>query len=147
LTADFPVLGAFFNLWPTIEPISRHTNIRLRHYDGHMAVDTPGPDLATSLQLTKARKRRHLMVHPRGHSSSTRPCRIWVVRVIVVMIQSIFHRYTPKSNRQLGNGNKTRCIWIGEFANNNIMPRVPRIQKSSLPTSSNLRAWSFGKHY
>jgi hypothetical protein len=59
------------------------------------------------------------------------------------MIQSIFHVALRRNrNRQLGNGNKTRCIWIGEFANNNIGAASATAFEVILPTSSNLRAWS-----
>lgn len=126
---DFPVLGAFFSLWPEIEPISFRAT-QTSAYAVIMMVAwqwTPFAILIfmTSLQSEDESQKEAATLDGAGAWSQfinltvphlARPI------AIVVMIQSIFHLslYAEIEIVSRGNGNKNLPYLIGEFSSNNI---------------------------
>ena len=126
---DFPVLGAFFSLWPEFEPISFRAT-QTSAYAVIMMVTwqwTPFAVLIfmTSLQSEDESQKEAATLDGAGPWSQfinltvphlARPI------AIVVMIQSIFHLslYAEIEIVSRGNGNKNLPYLIGEFTSNNI---------------------------
>ena len=126
---DFPVLGAFFSLWPEIEPISFRAT-QTSAYAVIIMVTwqwTPFAVLIfmTSLQSEDQQQKEAAVLDGAGAWSMfinltiphlARPI------AIVVMIQAIFHLslYAEIEIVSRGNGNKNLPYLIGEFATNNI---------------------------
>ena len=126
---DFPVLGAFFSLWPEIEPISFRAT-----QTASIAVIimvtwqwTPFAVLIfmTSLQSEDEQQKEAAILD--GASAWSRFCNLTLPHLgrpiaIVVMIQSIFHLslYAEIEIVSRGNGNKNLPYLIGEFTANNI---------------------------
>ena len=128
-TSDFPVLGAFFNLWPTFEPISFRAT-QTSAYAVIMMVAwqwTPFAVLIfmTSLQSEDESQKEAATLD--GASPWSQFINLTVPHLarpiaIVVMIQSIFHLslYAEIEIVSRGSGNKNLPYLIGEFTNNNI---------------------------
>jgi sorbitol/mannitol transport system permease protein len=126
---DFPVLGYFFNLWPTLEPISFRAT-QTSAYAVIMMVTwqwTPFAVLIfmTSLQSEDESQKEAATLD--GASNWSKFINLTVPHLgrpiaIVIMIQSIFHLslYAEIEIVSRGNGNKNLPYLIGEFANNNI---------------------------
>ncbi len=126
---DFPVLGAFFSLWPELEPISFRAT-QTSAYAVIMMVTwqwTPFAVLIfmTSLQSEDQQQKEAAILD--GASNWSQFINLTVPHLarpiaIVVMIQSIFHLslYAEIEIVSRGNGNKNLPYLIGEFANNNI---------------------------
>jgi sorbitol/mannitol transport system permease protein len=126
---DFPVLGAFFNLWPTFEPISFRAT-QTSAYAVIMMVAwqwTPFAVLIfmTSLQSEDESQKEAATLD--GASPWSQFINLTVPHLarpiaIVVMIQSIFHLslYAEIEIVSRGSGNKNLPYLIGEFTNNNI---------------------------
>ncbi len=126
---DFPVLGAFFNLWPQIEPISFRST-QASSYAVIMMVAwqwTPFAVLIfmTSLQSEDESQKEAATLD--GASPWSQFINLTIPHLgrpiaIVVMIQSIFHLslYAEIEIVSRGNGNKNLPYLIGEFTNNNI---------------------------
>ena len=126
---DFPVLGAFFSLWPEIEPISFRAT-QTSAYAVIMMVTwqwTPFAVLIfmTSLQSEDESQKEAAILD--GASAWSRFRNLTVPHLarpiaIVIMIQSIFHLalYAEIEIVSRGNGNKNLPYLIGEFASNNI---------------------------
>lgn len=126
---DFPVLGYFFNLWPTLEPISFRAT-QTSAYAVIMMVTwqwTPFAVLIfmTSLQSEDESQKEAATLD--GASPWSQFINLTVPHLarpiaIVVLIQSIFHLslYAEIEIVSRGNGNKNLPYLIGEFANNNI---------------------------
>ncbi|MFT6120390.1 MAG: sorbitol/mannitol transport system permease protein [Yoonia sp.] len=126
---DFPVLGYFFNLWPTFEPISFRAT-QTSAYAVIMMVTwqwTPFAVLIfmTSLQSEDESQKEAATLD--GASPWSQFINLTVPHLarpiaIVVLIQSIFHLslYAEIEIVSRGNGNKNLPYLIGEFANNNI---------------------------
>jgi len=126
---DFPVLGAFFSLWPVFEPISfRATDTSA--YAVILMVTwqwTPFAILIfmTSLQSEDESQKEAAILD--GANAWSRFRNLTVPHLarpiaIVVMIQSIFHLslYAEIEIVSRGNGNKNLPYLIGEFTSNNI---------------------------
>ncbi|MEO1611397.1 MAG: sugar ABC transporter permease [Pseudomonadota bacterium] len=126
---DFPVLGAFFSLWPEIEPISFRAT-----QTSAMAVIimvtwqwTPFAVLIfmTSLQSEDQQQKEAAILDGAGRIAQffylTLP-HLGRPIAIVVMIQAIFHLslYAEIEIVSRGNGNKNLPYLIGELATNNI---------------------------
>jgi len=126
---DFPVLGAFFSLWPEINPISFRAT-QTSAYAVIMMVAwqwTPFAILIfmTSLQSEDESQKEAAILDGANAWSRFRNLTIpHLARpiAIVVMIQSIFHLslYAEIEIVSRGNGNKTLPYLIGEFTSNNI---------------------------
>ncbi len=126
---DFPVLGAFFSLWPELEPISFRAT-QTSAYAVIMMVTwqwTPFAVLIfmTSLQSEDEQQKEAAILD--GAGSWSRFINLTVPHLarpiaIVVMIQSIFHLslYAEIEIVSRGNGNKNLPYLIGEFTSNNI---------------------------
>ncbi|MEM7376032.1 MAG: sugar ABC transporter permease [Pseudomonadota bacterium] len=126
---DFPVLGAFFSLWPVLEPISfRGTDTSA--YAVIIMVTwqwTPFAVLIfmTSLQSEDEQQKEAAILDGANAWSRFRNLTLpHLARpiAIVVMIQSIFHLslYAEIEIVSRGNGNKNLPYLIGEFTSNNI---------------------------
>ena len=126
---DAPLIGWFFSLWPTFEPISfRGTNTSA--YAVIMMVTwqwTPFAVLIfmTSLQSEDEQQKEAAILDGAGPWSQFRFLTLPHLGrpiAIVVMIQAIFHLslYAEIEIVSRGNGNKNLPYLIGEFANNNI---------------------------
>ena len=126
---DFPVLGAFFSLWPEIEPISFRAT-QTSAYAVIMMVTwqwTPFAVLIfmTSLQSEDESQKEAATLDGANAWSQFRNLTVpHLARPIsiVVMIQSIFHLslYAEIEIVSRGNGNKNLPYLIGEFSTNNI---------------------------
>jgi sorbitol/mannitol transport system permease protein len=126
---DFPVLGAFFSLWPEIEPISFRAT-QTSAYAVIMMVTwqwTPFAILIfmTSLQSEDQQQKEAAILDGASAWSQFRNLTIPHLGrpiAIVVMIQAIFHLslYAEIEIVSRGNGNKNLPYLIGEFASNNI---------------------------
>ncbi len=126
---DFPILGAFFSLWPEIEPISFRAT-QTSAYAVIMMVTwqwTPFAVLIfmTSLQSEDEQQKEAAILDGANAWSRFRNLTIpHLARpiAIVVMIQSIFHLslYAEIEIVSRGNGNKNLPYLIGEFTSNNI---------------------------
>jgi sorbitol/mannitol transport system permease protein len=126
---DFPVLGAFFSMWPELEPISFRAT-QTSAYAVIIMVTwqwTPFAVLIfmTSLQSEDEQQKEAAILDGAGAWSRFRNLTIpHLARpiAIVVMIQSIFHLslYAEIEIVSRGNGNKNLPYLIGEFATNNI---------------------------
>ena len=126
---DLPLIGSFFGMWPTIEPISfRATDTSA--YAVIMMVTwqwTPFAVLIfmTSLQSEDQQQKEAAILDGAGAWSQFRFLTLPHLSrpiAIVVMIQAIFHLslYAEIEIVSRGNGNKNLPYLIGEFANNNI---------------------------
>jgi len=126
---DFPILGAFFSIWPDIEPIS----FRATHTSAYAVIMmvtwqwTPFAVLIfmTSLQSEDESQKEAAILD--GANAWSRFRNLTVPHLarpiaIVVMIQSIFHLslYAEIEIVSRGNGNKNLPYLIGEFTSNNI---------------------------
>jgi len=126
---DFPLLGAFFSLWPEIEPMSFRAT-QTSAYAVIMMVTwqwTPFAVLIfmTSLQSEDEQQKEAAILDGANAWSRFRNLTIpHLARpiAIVVMIQSIFHLslYAEIEIVSRGNGNKNLPYLIGEFTSNNI---------------------------
>ena len=126
---DFPVLGAFFSMWPEFEPISFRAT-QTSAYAVIMMVTwqwTPFAVLIfmTSLQSEDESQKEAAILD--GANAWSRFRNLTVPHLarpiaIVVMIQSIFHLslYAEIEIVSRGNGNKNLPYLIGEFTSNNI---------------------------
>lgn len=126
---DFPVLGAFFSMWPEIEPISFRAT-QTSAYAVIIMVTwqwTPFAVLIfmTSLQSEDESQKEAAILD--GASAWSRFRNLTIPHLarpiaIVVMIQSIFHLslYAEIEIVSRGNGNKNLPYLIGEFTSNNI---------------------------
>ncbi len=126
---DFPVLGAFFSLWPEFEPVSFRAT-QTSAYAVIMMVSwqwTPFAVLIfmTSLQSEDESQKEAATLD--GASPWSQFINLTVPHLarpiaIVVMIQSIFHLslYAEIEIVSRGNGNKNLPYLIGEFSTNNI---------------------------
>jgi len=126
---DFPVLGAFFSLWPEFEPISfRATQTSV--YAVIMMVTwqwTPFAVLIfmTSLQSEDQQQKEAATLD--GASPWSQFVNLTIPHLarpiaMVIMIQAIFHLslYAEIEIVSRGNGNKNLPYLIGEFTSNNI---------------------------
>jgi len=126
---DFPVLGAFFSLWPEIDPIS----FRATQSSAYAVIImvtwqwTPFAVLIfmTSLQSEDEQQKEAAILDGANAWSRFRNLTLpHLARpiAIVVMIQSIFHLslYAEIEIVSRGNGNKNLPYLIGEFSSNNI---------------------------
>ncbi len=126
---DFPILGAFFSLWPEFEPISFRAT-QTSAYAVIIMVTwqwTPFAVLIfmTSLQSEDEQQKEAAILDGADAWSRFRNLTLpHLARpiAIVVMIQSIFHLslYAEIEIVSRGNGNKNLPYLIGEFASNNI---------------------------
>ena len=126
---DFPVLGAFFSLWPELEPISFRAT-QTSAYAVIIMVTwqwTPFAVLIfmTSLQSEDQQQKEAAILDGANAWSQFRNLTLpHLARpiAIVVMIQAIFHLslYAEIEIVSRGNGNKNLPYLIGEFAANNI---------------------------
>lgn len=126
---DFPVLGAFFSLWPELEPLSFRAT-QTSSYAVIMMVTwqwTPFAVLIfmTSLQSEDESQKEAAILD--GANAWSRFRNLTVPHLarpiaIVIMIQSIFHLslYAEIEIVSRGNGNKNLPYLIGEFTSNNI---------------------------
>lgn len=126
---DFPVLGAFFSLWPEFEPMSFRAT-QTSAYAVIIMVTwqwTPFAVLIfmTSLQSEDEQQKEAAILD--GANAWSRFRNLTVPHLarpiaIVVMIQSIFHLslYAEIEIVSRGNGNKNLPYLIGEFTSNNI---------------------------
>ena len=126
---DFPVLGAFFSLWPEIEPISFRAT-QTSAYAVIIMVTwqwTPFAILIfmTSLQSEDQQQKEAAILDGANAWSQFRNLTLpHLARpiAIVVMIQAIFHLslYAEIEIVSRGNGNKNLPYLIGDFVTNNI---------------------------
>lgn len=126
---EFPVLGAFFSLWPEFEPMSFRAT-QTSAYAVIIMVTwqwTPFAVLIfmTSLQSEDEQQKEAAILDGANAWSRFRNLTLpHLARpiAIVVMIQSIFHLslYAEIEIVSRGNGNKNLPYLIGEFASNNI---------------------------
>ncbi len=126
---DFPIIGAFFSLWPEFVPISFRAT-QTSAYAVIMMVTwqwTPFAVLIfmTSLQSEDESQKEAAILD--GATAWSRFRNLTVPHLgrpiaIVVMIQSIFHLslYAEIEIVSRGNGNKNLPYLIGEFTSNNI---------------------------
>jgi len=126
---DFPILGAFFSLWPEFEPVSFRAT-QTSAYAVIMMVTwqwTPFAVLIfmTSLQSEDESQKEAAILD--GANAWSRFRNLTVPHLarpiaIVIMIQSIFHLslYAEIEIVSRGNGNKNLPYLIGEFTSNNI---------------------------
>ena len=126
---EIPVIGHFFALWPTIEPISfRATQTSAIAVIIMVAWQwTPFAVLIfmTSLRSEDQQQKEAAILD--GANAWAQFCYFTVPHLarpiaIVVMIQAIFHLslYAEIEIVSRGNGNKNLPYLIGEFASNNI---------------------------
>lgn len=125
----FPVLGAFFSMWPDLEPISFRAT-QTSAYAVIMMVTWQWTPFAllifmTSLQSEDESQKEAAILDGANAWSRFRNLTIpHLARpiAIVVMIQSIFHLslYAEIEIVSRGNGNKNLPYLIGEFTSNNI---------------------------
>ncbi len=125
----FPVLGAFFSLWPEIEPISFRAT-QTSAYAVIIMVTwqwTPFAVLIfmTSLQSEDQQQKEAAILD--GANAWSQFVNLTLPHLarpiaIVIMIQAIFHLslYAEIEIVSRGNGNKNLPYLIGEFASNNI---------------------------
>ena len=126
---DFPVLGAFFSLWPEIEPIS----FRATQTSAIAVIImvtwqwTPFAILIfmTSLQSEDQQQKEAAILDGASAWSMFRNLTLPHLGrpiAIVIMIQAIFHLslYAEVEIVSRGNGNKNLPYLIGEFSTNNI---------------------------
>ena len=126
---DFPILGAFFSLWPEFEPISfRATQTSV--YAVIIMVTwqwTPFAVLIfmTSLQSEDQQQKEAATLD--GASQWSQFVNLTIPHLarpiaMVIMIQAIFHLslYAEIEIVSRGNGNKNLPYLIGEFTSNNI---------------------------
>ena len=126
---DFPILGAFFSLWPELEPIS----FRATQTSAIAVIImvtwqwTPFAVLIfmTSLQSEDQQQREAAVLD--GASAWSMFVNLTLPHLarpiaIVIMIQAIFHLslYAEIEIVSRGNGNKNLPYLIGEFTSNNI---------------------------
>ncbi|GAB5505115.1 MAG: sugar ABC transporter permease [Rhizobiaceae bacterium] len=126
---DLPVIGWFFSLWPTLEPISFRAT-QTSAYAVIVMVTwqwTPFAVLIfmTSLQSEDQQQKEAAILDGASAWSQFRFLTLPHLGrpiAIVVMIQAIFHLslYAEIEIVSRGNGNKNLPYLIGEFANNNI---------------------------
>lgn len=126
---DFPILGAFFSMWPEFEPMSFRAT-QTSAYAVIMMVTwqwTPFAILIfmTSLQSEDESQKEAAILDGANAWSRFRNLTLpHLARpiAIVVMIQSIFHLslYAEIEIVSRGNGNKNLPYLIGEFTSNNI---------------------------
>lgn len=126
---DAPLVGWFFSLWPTLEPISFRAT-QTSAYAVIIMVTwqwTPFAVLIfmTSLQSEDQQQKEAAVLDGAGPWSQFRFLTLPHLGrpiAIVVMIQAIFHLslYAEIEIVSRGNGNKNLPYLIGEFANNNI---------------------------
>ncbi|MEL6751657.1 MAG: sugar ABC transporter permease [Pseudomonadota bacterium] len=126
---DAPLVGWFFSLWPTFEPISFRAT-QTSAYAVIMMVTwqwTPFAVLIfmTSLQSEDEQQKEAAILDGASKFSMFRFLTLPHLGrpiAIVVMIQAIFHLslYAEIEIVSRGNGNKNLPYLIGEFANNNI---------------------------
>ena len=126
---DAPLVGWFFSLWPTLEPISFRAT-QTSAYAVIIMVTwqwTPFAVLIfmTSLQSEDQQQKEAAVLDGAGAWSQFRFLTLpHLARpiAIVVMIQAIFHLslYAEIEIVSRGNGNKNLPYLIGEFATNNI---------------------------
>ena len=126
---DFPILGAFFSLWPEFEPISFRAT-QTSAYAVIMMVTwqwTPFAVLIfmTSLQSEDQQQKEAAVLDGASKWSMFRNLTLpHLARPIsiVIMIQAIFHLslYAEIEIVSRGNGNKNLPYLIGEMATNNI---------------------------
>jgi len=126
---EFPILGAFFSLWPEFEPMSFRAT-QTSAYAVIVMVTwqwTPFAVLIfmTSLQSEDESQKEAAILDGANAWSRFRNLTIpHLARpiAIVVMIQSIFHLslYAEIEIVSRGNGNKNLPYLIGEFSTNNI---------------------------
>ena len=126
---DAPLVGWFFSLWPTLEPISFRAT-QTSAYAVIIMVTwqwTPFAVLIfmTSLQSEDQQQKEAAVLDGAGAWSQFRFLTLPHLGrpiAIVVMIQAIFHLslYAEIEIVSRGNGNKNLPYLIGEFANNNI---------------------------
>ena len=126
---DFPILGSFFSMWPTFEPMSFRAT-QTSAYAVIMMVTwqwTPFAILIfmTSLQSEDESQKEAAILD--GASAWSRFRNLTIPHLarpiaIVIMIQSIFHLslYAEIEIVSRGNGNKNLPYLIGEFSSNNI---------------------------
>ena len=126
---DFPILGAFFSMWPEFEPIS----FRATQTSAYAVIImvawqwTPFTVLIfmTSLQSEDQQQKEAAILDGANAWSRFRNLTLpHLARpiAIVIMIQSIFHLslYAEIEIVSRGNGNKNLPYLIGEFSSNNI---------------------------
>lgn len=126
---ELPVIGAFFGMWPTIEPLS----FRATNTSSYAVITmvtwqwTPFAVLIfmTSLQSEDQQQKEAAILDGASAWSQFRFLTLPHLSrpiAIVVMIQAIFHLslYAEIEIVSRGNGNKNLPYLIGEFANNNI---------------------------
>ena len=126
---DFPILGAFFSLWPEIDPISFRAT-QTSAYAVIIMVTwqwTPFAVLIfmTSLQSEDQQQKEAAILDGANAWSMFRNLTLPHLGrpiAIVVMIQAIFHLslYAEIEIVSRGNGNKNLPYLIGEFSTNNI---------------------------
>jgi sorbitol/mannitol transport system permease protein len=126
---DFPILGAFFSLWPEFTPMSFRAT-QTSAYAVIIMVTwqwTPFAVLIfmTSLQSEDEQQREAAILDGANAWSRFRNLTLpHLARpiAIVIMIQSIFHLslYAEIEIVSRGNGNKNLPYLIGEFTSNNI---------------------------
>ena len=126
---DFPILGAFFSLWPEIDPISFRAT-QTSAYAVIIMVTwqwTPFAVLIfmTSLQSEDQQQKEAAILDGANAWSMFRNLTLPHLGRpigIVVMIQAIFHLslYAEIEIVSRGNGNKNLPYLIGEFSTNNI---------------------------
>ncbi|MEL6503544.1 MAG: sugar ABC transporter permease [Pseudomonadota bacterium] len=126
---DAPLVGWFFSLWPTFEPVSFRAT-QTSAYAVIMMVTwqwTPFAVLIfmTSLQSEDEQQKEAAILDGAGPWNQFRFLTLPHLGrpiAIVVMIQAIFHLslYAEIEIVSRGNGNKNLPYLIGEFANNNI---------------------------
>ncbi|MEM9732036.1 MAG: sugar ABC transporter permease [Pseudomonadota bacterium] len=126
---DAPLVGWFFSLWPTFEPVSFRAT-QTSAYAVIMMVTwqwTPFAVLIfmTSLQSEDEQQKEAAILDGAGAWNQFRFLTLPHLGrpiAIVVMIQAIFHLslYAEIEIVSRGNGNKNLPYLIGEFANNNI---------------------------
>lgn len=126
---DAPLIGWFFSLWPTLEPISFRAT-QTSAYAVIIMVTwqwTPFAVLIfmTSLQSEDEQQKEAAILDGAGAWSQFRFLTLPHLGrpiAIVVMIQAIFHLslYAEIEIVSRGNGNKNLPYLIGEFASNNI---------------------------
>ncbi|WP_319568742.1 carbohydrate ABC transporter permease [Cohaesibacter marisflavi] len=129
LLKDAPLVGWFFSLWPTLEPISFRAT-QTSAYAVIIMVTwqwTPFAVLIfmTSLQSEDQQQKEAAVLDGAGAWSQFRFLTLPHLGrpiAIVVMLQAIFHLslYAEIEIVSRGNGNKNLPYLIGEFANNNI---------------------------
>ena len=126
---DFPILGAFFSMWPEFDPIS----FRATQTSAYAVIImvawqwTPFAVLIfmTSLQSEDQQQKEAAILDGANAWSRFRNLTLpHLARpiAIVIMIQSIFHLslYAEIEIVSRGNGNKNLPYLIGEFSSNNI---------------------------